>query len=430
MATENLHLPNEEQVAAIELINTWLNDEFAGPFFVLKGSAGTGKTFSLKHLLKRFRGATVFTAPTNKATKVLRESLASPTYTPECCTIYSLLGLKLEASGAVKEIRLPKDKTPNLKVYKLVVVDEGSMLNSQLLGYIKRCADAYPGLKFLFMGDAAQLPPVKELISPVWKLDCPQASLTRVMRHDNQILELVTRIRDKVDHPAPTVKLSSNFEGGEGVWHLSRPTFNLHLEGAAKIGLFSDEGMAKVIAWRNKTVDAYNRQIRHIIFGDNPAPWLKGDRLIFTEPAKNPNDTDEIVATTDDEGEVIRIEVDYHPIHSEFKCYALTVELDTGGAVCAWAIHPEAFPEHTKKLARMMAEAQANPRQWKAFWEFKESFHAVRHGYAITAHRSQGSTYQNVFVDTMDILANPNRQEAFRCLYVACSRPSHKLILV
>jgi exodeoxyribonuclease-5 len=225
------------------------------------------------------------------------------------------------------------------------------------------------------------------------------------------------------------VKFASNFEGGEGVWHLSRPTFNLHLEGAAKIGLFSDEGMAKVVAWRNVTVDKYNRQIRDVIFNNPTEPWLKGDRLIFTEPAKDPND-DEMVATTDDEGEVVRVEVADHPLHSEFKCYALTTVLDTGSAVVAWAVHPESKFELDKRLARMSAEAQADPRRWKAFWSFKESFHAVRHAYAITAHRSQGSTYQNVFVDTMDILANPNRQEAFRCLYVACSRPSRKLILV
>ena len=63
------------------------------------------------------------------------------------------------------------------------------------------------------------------------------------------------------------------------------------------------------------------------------------------------------------------------------------------------------------------------------FWEFKEAFHKLRHAYAITAHRSQGSTYDTAFVDWRDILLNRNRGEAFRCLYVACTRPKRRLFL-
>jgi len=47
----------------------------------------------------------------------------------------------------------------------------------------------------------------------------------------------------------------------------------------------------------------------------------------------------------------------------------------------------------------------------------------------MTVHKSQGSTFENVFVDAEDILANPNREEALRCLYVAVSRASHNVIV-
>jgi hypothetical protein len=49
--------------------------------------------------------------------------------------------------------------------------------------------------------------------------------------------------------------------------------------------------------------------------------------------------------------------------------------------------------------------------------------------YGATVHRAQGSTYETVWVDYQDILKNRNRREAFQCLYVACSRPTTKLLL-
>jgi exodeoxyribonuclease-5 len=418
--------PNAEQAAAITSIMAWLQDPFAGSFFVLKGFAGTGKTFSVKHLLRDFKGRTVFTAPTNKATKVLRESLSAPGFSPECCTIYSLLKLRLEASGEVKVLKVNPEKTVDLSSCRLVIVDEASMLNKPVLECIKAAAAKYK-TKFLFMGDAAQLPPVKELISPVWAMDCGKATLDTVMRHDNQILTTVTRIRKVVDHPAPTVKLLSDFEGGIGVWKLERPEFLRQIDNVAKIGLFSDQDMVKVIAWRNVTVDSYNLRIRNIIFNNPTQLWLPTDRAIFTEPAND--DNDEVMATTDDEGEVQSVTLEEHPLYSEFTVFRIVVQLDTGKTVIARVLHPTCRALYDEKAARLADMARANSRLWKEFWTFKEAFHSLRHAYSITAHRAQGSTYESVFVDVQDILLNRNRQEAFRCLYVACSRPKFKLIM-
>ena len=67
--------------------------------------------------------------------------------------------------------------------------------------------------------------------------------------------------------------------------------------------------------------------------------------------------------------------------------------------------------------------------KWKDFWLFKEAFHSVRHAYAITAHRSQGSTYTTVLGDYKDVLVNRTRHEALRCFYVMCTRPTTSLVL-
>lgn len=78
---------------------------------------------------------------------------------------------------------------------------------------------------------------------------------------------------------------------------------------------------------------------------------------------------------------------------------------------------------------RLLQQARENSRLWPGFWTFLETFHSVRHGYAITAHRSQGSTYEQAFVNSSDIFCNQNRSEAFRCLYVAATRPKKRLFL-
>ena len=87
-------------------------------------------------------------------------------------------------------------------------------------------------------------------------------------------------------------------------------------------------------------------------------------------------------------------------------------------------LHPESQPQFDSDCQALAHDARANPKLWKKFWALKELFHEIKYAYAITAHRSQGSTYEQVFVDYQDILYNRNRKEAFQCLYVACSRPT------
>ena len=414
---------NTEQSAALDAILEFLADP-TEQFFVLSGSAGTGKTFCIRELVNRVKGRLVFTATTNKATKELRRSVTTKDYKPECRTIFSLLGLRLEASGEVKELSAPEDPI-DLSAYRAVIVDEGSMVNENLRKFIKQAANEH-GVKFIFMGDEAQLPPVGELRSPIWKIT-RGAKLLKVERHDNQILALATRIRAVVDHPAPTIRLSADNDGEQGVWSGTRRDLETAIRREAELGGFSRPNCAKAVAWRNVTVDGFNKLIRDTIF-DKPAEfWLPTDRVIFTSPAKDLDD--ETVATTDDEGTVDRVDTEYHPIHGDIKIFRITLTLDDGPVVVARVLHPESQLRYASQCEDLAAAARSNSRLWRKFWDYKDAFHALRHAYALTAHRAQGSTYDTTFVDYRDVLLNRNRQEAFRCLYVACTRPKRALVL-
>jgi exodeoxyribonuclease-5 len=416
---------NSDQSAALDLIKTWHAEPFTPgeTFFMLEGRAGTGKTFLVRTFAESLRGRIVFTAPTNKATRVLRDSVTTKDYKPECRTIYSLLGLKLEANGEVKELSMPEDPL-DLSEYSLVVVDEASMVSEKLRAHIHRTAQDFK-VKFLFLGDRAQLPPVGETLSPVWRIK-RRAQLDKIMRFDNQILQLSSHLYEQALRPLPQFQLASNFDETGGVEVVARSVMLKSIMDHADQGLFSQPGMSKAIAWRNVTVDSLNSLIRARIFTE-PGQWLAEDRVLFTAPAKDLDD--KLVATTDDEGKIQRVEEDWHPLHADMQIYRISIVLDTGPVVSALVLHPASNARYQERVSQLSEQARENRRLWGKFWEFKEAFHQLRHGYAITAHRAQGSTYDTAFVDHKDILLNRERQEAAKCLYVAATRPKTRLVL-
>jgi exodeoxyribonuclease-5 len=400
---------------------THLKTTGGDPFFKLRGPAGTGKTFTSTRALMDFKRRVMVTAPTNKAVRVLREALKQWDLRLECRTIYSLLGLKLEPSGEVKVLTKPEDPV-DLNDVAAVFVDEYSMVNQNLWGHIREAAKGHPRLRWVFMGDPFQLPPVNEQNSPV-ELLTQGAELSKIMRQDNQILNLAAHLRERVATPFGKLNLASDNDGEEGVWN----TTNLDQAIINQAQGFR-KGENKAIAWRNVTVDRLNALIRKELFADQfTYPWQEGDRITLLEPAKNFDD--DIIGTTDEEGAVEDANIAQHPVHGEFKCWRILMRSDMNTAMTLWVLHEDAKVLFEQRKARLSAMARANPREWGAFWNFVDSFHKVRHAYAITAHRAQGSTYQRAFVSWKDILANPNRAEAMRCLYVAATRPKKELYL-
>lgn len=420
--------PNEEQSLAIarmvEHVRTVGND----PFLTLKGPAGTGKTFCIQKVREQFQGRVAFTAPTNKATRVLREVLNVGGVREECRTTFSLLGLTMQANGEVKELARSEDDI-DLNGYRLVVVDEAGMAGQGREGkkglwpFIVEASKNYPRLRWLFMGDPFQLPPVGEPTSPVWGLE-GIVELSKVMRTDNQILTLSTHLRKMVQQPFGQLKLGNDNDGEEGVWALGALGLEQAILNQADSFL---KGESKAIAWRNVEVDRLNRVIRKELFADPLAyPFQEGDRITLLGPVKDLEG--EVVGTTDEEGVVEDCQVADHPTHG-LKCYRIVMRSDLNTSMTLWSLHPDHKGKFEYRKGRLSEAARLDKREWKAFWDFVEAFAPVRHAYAITAHRAQGSTYLRAFVSWRDILLNPNRGEAMRCLYVAATRPKKELYL-
>jgi exodeoxyribonuclease-5 len=411
-----------DQLQAIEELLSFISSpQVFNWYFCFRGYAGTGKTSCMREVVRRVgksHARFAYTAPTNKAAKVLREIVG------EACTIYSLLGLRVDKNGETKQIA--HGKPVDLSDLDVIVVDEASMVNAHLFGLLGDIADKF-NLKIVFMGDPAQLPPVKESESLALQGELG-VQLTRVMRHDNQILSLVSDIRQVIFSPSPCVTIKSDNDGQEGVWKLSKIDFRKQIFAAASRGEFADGRTTKVISWRNVKVDEYNQIARSAIFGAEAQPgfFLVGDRVVAAGPCER---GDDLLLHTDDEAIVEGVIECKHPLEPKYHALELKCRTEDNRIVRLLVLHPASKQQFENDSQMLAHEAQGNSKLWRRFWDHKDMFHDIRFAYALTAHRSQGSTYTNCFVDYQDVLYNRNRREAFQCLYVAASRARKKLYL-
>ena len=63
---------------------------------------------------------------------------------------------------------------------------------------------------------------------------------------------------------------------------------------------------------------------------------------------------------------------------------------------------------------------------WNYYYnEIIDNFANIVYGYAMTVHKSQGSTYENVYVDLNNIMINKNEKK--ECVYTGITRSSENL---
>lgn len=160
--TNNL---SSEQSAAVDMVMSGCN-------ILLTGEAGTGKSHVVREVIRRaqFAGWTIGVTATTGAAALLIGGR----------TFHSFLGLGLGKDSAEKIAgALRKDARGRLRKLKLLIVDEISMLNAELLDkacsvlrIIRGCDKPFGGVQMLMCGDFCQLPPVQGsycFLSDSWK---------------------------------------------------------------------------------------------------------------------------------------------------------------------------------------------------------------------------------------------------------------------
>lgn len=450
---------NDEQQFAINSMLDFIKKGKEN-IFCLIGPAGTGKSFTIQHLVELLPKKTrvCFTAPTNKAVRVLKTMSESKGLSVKCITIHSLLGLKVETKGGAEVLKIGGRN--NIKDFDLVVIDEISMINEELLGYIEQSIQM-KAVQLILMGDEAQLPPIGEKDSRTFSFK-NRCHLTKVVRQrsENPILGLCSDIRLAIENGAttiPPVLSATNEAGNIGIHVMKGDRFTKWMPSAFSSEKFDcNFDKYRVVAWRNKTVESYNRIIQQLRYGQLNEPFAIGEPVVFSNPLysistdeeyhvekKVVNGWDSVIVSTESEGKIEQIkqiepfyfsptkkQIDkgFHFESFVLSRYFVTCRVsghDEPISCTVTACHKELY----KLLDFIVSHITQNHLDWTDYWKVKRLFTDIRPAYAMTAHKSQGSTFENVFVDAQDILVNPNREEALRCLYVAVSRASHNVIL-
>ncbi|MBQ0719031.1 MAG: AAA family ATPase [Gammaproteobacteria bacterium] len=454
--------------------------------FLLKGYAGTGKTFITKGLTEFFRAIGrnyVLAAPTGKASKVIAKKTRSPAYTLHK-TIYSFKDIKeytVDGLNGSATYKFYADLAVNgLSADTVYIVDESSMISdiyneSEFFrcgsGHLLRDFLKFVNLdhndhrkKVIFIGDDAQLPPVGMKESPALNSDY----LQREYGLGTSGYELTEVVRQKADsgvmHNAVTMRKALR----EGVFNqldfdLSHPDLE-HVDHQDLIAryLLSCNGKINsesiVLAHSNADVALYNRCIRDEFFPGQPE-ICKSDKVMavtnsdahgffisngdFGQVRQVYGDTEHRSATlkrkSEETGEVehIVVPLQFRDVRVGFR------DLEGDSRFFDAKIIENLLYSDTPSLSSDENKALyldfciRNKQLKPGTQEFKNTllcdpyFNALRlkFGYAITCHKAQGSEWNHVFVKCKTGQTQLC-SEYFRWLYTAITRTSSRLYLL
>ena len=444
---------NNQQSEALEKIKNWLDND--SQVFTLAGYAGTGKSTILKKLLENYCFKVVVSAPTHKAKKIISETTGEKGQ-----TLHSLLGLRPDINLDSFDPNFPIFNPIALaKIcdFDLVIIDEASMINKGLYDLIlKKISQDYT--KVLFVGDPAQIPPVGEKESVVFTtVDENYYLLTKIERqaNTNPLLIITDILRNNLltIDGSITKKTSLNSHKEGIMFTTNKDDFRMHIIKRFKSTEFKhDLDFCKLIAWRNETVIQSNMIIRTALLGEKTDIVEIGDVLMAYRSVSN----DGMKAYN-----LIENSTDYRVVdksdleENEYNIKGFTVRLkeDVGNKKykykkifvvdCNDFNNLHKYAELHDKLRDV---GRINKKLWKNYYIFRRNnilmttiteyrdkvkresgdviVKELDYGYAITCHKSQGSTYKYTFIVLNDIELNKKIKEKNQILYVALSRAS------
>lgn len=474
---------NSEQSAALDAVKIFLsNDE--QDVFILRGSAGTGKTTLIAHLVEMTEAmhlSIALLAPTGRAARILANKVQQITGRNTGgrtvhSTIYASTQIEVyEESESANDpgIRLifPLKDGDDPSTF-LFVIDEASMVgdkasqgdfmqfgSGRLLGDLVTYSRLQrPGrdrdnrTKLLFVGDTAQLPPVGENTSPalseeylrtMFHLRVGAAELKTVIRQaqGSAILDRATEIRDAIDVGCfNTFSLQPYGQEIEKVD--ARSAINLLVQ-----GLQARESNVAVVH-ANATALEYNRAVREQIWGDASLPLQSQDTLLVNKNSrKHTLSNGDLIKVIQVAEEAERVTVPLkggHAVSLNFREATVAFRAGDGAVIqipCFLlenlldSANRELTPLEVRGL--LVHFRTRNPNLSPKSAGFRRAilddpyFNAlqVKYGYAMTCHKAQGGEWHTVLVD-FEAGAGVRNAAFFRWAYTAITRAAKKLMVV
>ncbi|MEQ1950902.1 ATP-dependent DNA helicase [Mesorhizobium yinganensis] len=392
--------------------------------FRISGPAGTGKTYLMNYIIdntmprylemckllgmKPEYDEVMMTATTNKAADVLSTACNRPTQ-----TVHSFFNLTVKDDYETGVTSLKR--TPRWMVHqnKIIFVDESSMIDGELH---KTLHEGTLNCKLVYVGDRHQLAPVHEDLSPVYKIDAPMVELLEPMRNSGQpaLMNICAQLRRTVE-----TGVHEPIQIVPGVIDLLD---DQQMQAEIQRHFHKQTHEAKIMAYTNKRVIAYNDHIRGL--RALPAEFQVGEYLVCNgviHYGKTTIPVETEVEVMHNAGANQILVDEEHKVYLDINRLRLRTSLGDVLHDVPVATNREHFNQLVKYYAGV--------KNFKKMYNLKNMIADLRPIDAATVHKSQGSTYDTVFIDIGNIGGCNFLNQVPRLLYVAFSRARSRVFL-
>lgn len=468
------------QKKLVAYLETFLLDKQKDTF-LLKGYAGTGKTFIIKGFtdyLDIIGRNYMLAAPTGKAAKVLgtKTGKSSSTIHKAIYSVDKLIEYKDENQPDTYKF-YTDFKVNDKSVDCIFIFDESSMISDNYMdgefirfgsGYLLKDLLKFINIdqndhnkKIIFIGDDAQLPPVGMSYSPAlnqnylnnhFNLNVSEYELTDIVRQKvgsgilKNTLPLRESLRKKVFN-----KLQFDINNKD-IFEVKPDQFlSAYLQACNN----QINGEAIVVAYSNRVVNEYNLAIREHFFPDQKEITAGDKVMACCNKGHISNGDFGLVKWVSPKPEVFHVKlkwknkkeyVEEKIVELAFRDVIVGFRNGTGSVV--WEQHKiienllyssqsNLSSDENKALyidfciRHKELSMKKNPKEFKSALMEDPYFNALqlKFGYAITCHKAQGSEWNKVFVNCK-AYQNELTQDYFRWIYTAVTRTAQNLYLI
>ena len=458
----------EQKSAIINAVSFLKTNTDPTQYYVIEGKAGTGKTTIAKEILKQFKDQQVYIAAvSHKAKSVIKNSFGEDTRRKKFFSIAGLLGMKgvndndTQTTKFQEGTKVPLQDNPPA----LLVIDEASMITEDILSKIIEI-NQYVTTPFqmLFLGDIGQIQPIRDEQSEFYRTHKELLNKKSNVFNSKHKSKLITRVRQGEANPIlpyadyfwensqkenpelnPTQHIVRNnqitdkgsllFSNSEG--EVLNSVIKA-MKNAVEKGLTNH---VKIVTYHVNEKSELNQKIHETLFGKD-SDYSKGDFIILNQqfdvlPYVTMENSTEMQITgikdieEDENGiHILSIETNgsAYDVHDGTERKNCTIQVVSRNDI---AKYKDILQEMATK-AKRQANGPHKRELWKQFWRYKGLYADVDFGYAITAHKSQGSTYDIVVVDEKDIMGTSatSNQEKSELIYTALTRPRKTAIVI
>lgn len=402
----------------------------------LQGYAGVGKTYIVSQWMARTLEENpelriCVAAPTHKALDVLRGKCGH--LDVEFKTVASLLGQHISRN---EDGELTKGEVPRDWTFDIYMIDEASMITREQCEKLEA-----KGWKIVYIGDPAQLPPVGETNSPAFE-------------YKNKFL-MTTVVRQEADNPVVGIAtmLRGRIEEGQGYTMADIAAFATPTDGRLRkvtraalytwaISALKKNLDGRILAYTNQTVRQHNAAMHKMLYLEAPLFGV-GEKVLVNDAYALPKDAN---ADPDAEPEMLTngtvmtvlsctqraqephgvVTYDVECEHPDGRVLVLPVALHEDNAK---SVH-KVLTEQIWALRKKQGKTEKDRAELRRLLDVRKPLNLLaplRHAYACTVHKSQGSTYDVSFVDYSDMHRSEDRS---KLMYVAVTRTSNFLVMV